>query len=434
VSNDKNREQINELDQSFWSNVKRQFKKNKRAVFALYCILFLIFIAVFADFIANEKPIVAKYKGKTYFPIVKQYAVDFGIGKWPKDLQNVKWSDLEYDFVLFPPVPYMSQNLDYKNSQYKSPFDDQILKSKRWRHWVGTDKLGRDVLAGMVHGTRIALSVGVISMSISAFLGILFGALAGYFGDNRLRMSRIRLWLNVLFFFIALFYAFGVRSYILSDALGVSIISLLGQLLLSFLIFFAVMTVANLLVIPLKKIPFLGKRVDVPVDLSISRLIEVIISIPRLFLIIAIVAVAKPSLVLVMVIIGFTSWTGIARLIRAELLKVRNLEYVEAAHALGFNDLRTLLKHAIPNALSPVFIAIAFGIASAILIEAGLSFLGIGVPADVVTWGSMLNLVQDYPNAWWLATFPGFAIFITVTMFNLIGEGLTDALDPRLRQ
>ena len=135
-----------------------------------------------------------------------------------------------------------------------------------------------------------------------------------------------------------------------------------------------------------------------------------------------------------MAIIGLTGWTGIARFIRAELLKVRNLEYIEAAHALGYSESRTLLKHAIPNSLSPVLISIAFGIASAILVESTLSFLGIGVPAETMTWGSMLSSARQSPSAWWLAIFPGFAIFITVTWYNLVGEGLTDALDPRLKK
>jgi peptide/nickel transport system permease protein len=154
----------------------------------------------------------------------------------------------------------------------------------------------------------------------------------------------------------------------------------------------------------------------------------------RLFLIIAIVAIAKPSIILVMAIIGMTTWTGIARFIRAELLKVRNLEFIESAHALGFSEMRTLFRHAIPNALSPVLIAIAFGIAAAILIESTLSFLGIGVPAETLTWGSVLSAARQSPTAWWLAIFPGFAIFLTVTVYNLVGEGLTDALDPRQKK
>ncbi len=428
------REQVNELDQSYWSNVKRQFKKNKRAVFSLWVIGFLALIAIFADFIANEKPLIAKYKGETYFPILKNYAVGLGISSWPPELQNVNWRELDYEYSVFPAIPYLPKNQDMANSQFTGPFDNQRVKSKRWWHFLGTDELGRDVASGMIHATRIAFLVGIISMSISALIGIMFGSLAGYFGDTGLRMSRGRFWLNIIFFFIALFYAFTSRSYNISDALGVSIISFLGQLLISVGIFLGIMLLANLLASALKAIPFLKQRVNVPLDLAISRLIEIIVSIPRLFLIIAIVAVAKPSLILVMVVIGLTSWTGIARLIRAELLKVRSLEYVEAAQAMGFSDVRTMFKHAIPNSLSPVLIAVAFGIASAILTEAFLSFIGLGVPAEVVTWGSLLNLARQAPTAWWLAIIPGFAIFLTVTMFNLIGEGLTDALDPRLRK
>jgi peptide/nickel transport system permease protein len=188
------------------------------------------------------------------------------------------------------------------------------------------------------------------------------------------------------------------------------------------------------LVIPLKKSPFLGKQVAVPFDLVIMRVIEVLNSIPTLFLILLIISIVrKPNLYVIMGIIGLTGWTGIARFIRAELLKVRNLEYIEAANSLGYSNSHILFKHAIPNALSPVLISIAFGIAGAILTESTLSFLGLG-PADTVTWGQLLSYARQIPQAWWLAIFPGFAIFITVTTFNLIGDGLTDAMDPRLKQ
>ena len=172
----------------------------------------------------------------------------------------------------------------------------------------------------------------------------------------------------------------------------------------------------------------------IPLDLIITRIIEVVVSVPVLILILAMVAIIKPSIFMVMVIIGLVRWTGIARFIRAELLRVRNLEYIEAAHALGFPKFRTMIKHAIPNSLAPVFISVAFGIAAAILIESFLSFLGFGIPKELNTWGQLLTQSRGAAEAWWLAIFPGFAIFITVTLFNLIGEGLTDAIDPRLKQ
>lgn len=429
------REIVNKsLDQSFKAYVIRQFKKNKLALFSFYFASTLAFVALFADFIANEKPIVAQYQGSIYFPVMKDYAVSLGLSEWPKEFQNVTWKDLEFDWVVWPLVPYLPQNMDFMNSQFTGPFDEQDVPSAKWKHWLGTDSIGRDVLSGMIHGTRIAFLVGIISMSISGFIGIFLGALAGYFGDNGLKVSRVRMILNILFFILGIFYAFGSRDIVLAEAFSKSVGAGVFQLLISFAIFFAFIALANLLSKPLSGIPWFKDKISVPMDLAITRLIEIIVSVPKLILIMSIVAIVKPSIFIVMVIIGLTSWTGIARFIRAELLKVRNLEFMEAASALGFSNFRSLIKHAIPNALSPVFIAIAFGIAAAILIESTLSFLGIGVAAETITWGKLLSIARSAPDAWWLAIFPGFAIFITVTIFNLIGEGLTDALDPRLKK
>jgi peptide/nickel transport system permease protein len=425
---------VSAADQSFWANVKRQFRKNKLAVYSLRFIYVLIFIAVFADFIANEKPIACKYNDTVYFPLLKSYSVDLGFSNWQPEFQNVTWKDLEYEWVVFPLVPYLPKNIDAYNSQSVSPFAEQEVKSTRWKHWLGTDELGHDILAAMIHGTRISLQVGLISQGIAAFIGILLGALAGYYGDDRLKISRGRLILNIIALFLAFFYGFGARSYILGDAIGISFGKFFVELLISFVLMAVIFMIANLLAIALKVIPFFRQKVNIAVDIIVSRMVEIMVSIPTLFLIIAIVAIAKPSIILVMAIIGMTTWTGIARFIRAELLKVRNLEFIESAHALGFSEMRTLFRHAIPNALSPVLIAIAFGIAAAILIESTLSFLGIGVPAETLTWGSVLSAARQSPTAWWLAIFPGFAIFLTVTVYNLVGEGLTDALDPRQKK
>src|SRR3990172_3915802 len=186
-------------DESFWEKKKKQFRKNKLAVFSLRFIYFLIFIALFADFIANEKPIMCKYKGSTYFPVFRSYAVDMGMANWQLEFQNVEWSELDYDWVVFPPVPYLPKNQDDNNTHSKSPMGDQDIKSGFWRHWLGTDELGRDVLSAMIHGTRIALLVGVVSMSISSLIGILLGAMAGYFGDVRLRASRASIIIGSVF-------------------------------------------------------------------------------------------------------------------------------------------------------------------------------------------------------------------------------------------
>lgn len=419
--------------EGFWENTKKQFRKNKLAVYSLHFVSAMFFIALLADFIANEKPLACGYKGNIYIPVLRSYFVDAGFSKWETEFINVDWQKLQYDWVLFPPVPYLPKNIDEKNMHSVNPFDTQNVQSLRWKHWMGTDELGHDVLAAMIHGTRIAMLVGLVSMSIAAFIGILLGALAGYYGDERMKISLAQAFSNILFIPLALFYGFGTRSYILKDALAVSFFSFLCELFISVFIIVSVITIGNMVGKIFGRIPFLKVKINVPVDIIISRLIEIMLSIPTLFLIISIVAIAKPSLFLVMAIIGLTTWTGIARFIRAELLRVRSLEYIEAAHALGYSERRTIFKHAIPNALSPVLISIAFGIASAILIESTLSFLGIGVPAETLTWGALLSEARQSPTAWWLAIFPGLAIFITVTVYNLVGEGLTDALDPRLR-
>ena len=419
--------------QTYWAYVKRQFKKNKRALYSLYIVIFLAGIAVFADFIANEKPILCKYEGKIYAPVLKGYAVNLGLAKWSEAFRTGEWKDREYDFAVWPPIPYLPNNLDY-NARWVSPIGKQDVKSAHWRHWLGTDDLGRDVMAGMIHGTRIAFMVGIIAMGIACIIGIFLGASAGYFGDTGLELTRGGLLVNIVALFLAFFYGFYSRSYAISDAFSISFASALWSLLLGLLIFIGIMVLANIIARLFNKIPFFNKRFAFPVDIALTRLMEIIRAIPLLVLILSIVAVAKPSIFLVMAVIGAVSWTGIARFIRGELLRVRQLEYIEAANALGFSQMRTMFKHAIPNALSPVFIAVAFGIASAILVESFLSFLGLGVPPETITWGKMLSISRNNPSAWWFAIFPGFAIFVTVTLFNLIGEGLTDALDPRLKQ
>ena len=170
------------------------------------------------------------------------------------------------------------------------------------------------------------------------------------------------------------------------------------------------------------------------VDVVASRLIEIMLTIPTLFLIITVVAFLPPSIFNIMVVIGVTNWPTVARLTRGEFLKTKTLEYVIAARALGATDCRIIFRHILPNSLAPVFVAATFGIASAILIESTLSFLGLGAPPSTASWGSVLSDARKLlPSGWWLAAFPGLAIFLTVTSYNLVGEGLRDAADPRLK-
>ncbi|QQR80032.1 MAG: ABC transporter permease [Deltaproteobacteria bacterium] len=168
------------------------------------------------------------------------------------------------------------------------------------------------------------------------------------------------------------------------------------------------------------------------VDILISRLIEVMICFPTFFLILAVLAFIGRSLTNIMVVIGLTSWPGIARLVRGEFLRIRNQDFVLASKLSGASSLRIIFKHILPNSLAPVLVSATFGVASAILIESSLSFIGFGVQPPTPTWGEILSQSRDFMDiAWWLAVFPGLAIFLSITAYNLVGEGLQQALDPK---
>lgn len=171
------------------------------------------------------------------------------------------------------------------------------------------------------------------------------------------------------------------------------------------------------------------------VDSFIMRLVDIMLSIPTFFLILAVIAFLTPSIWNIMVVIGLTSWMGVTRLVRAEFLSLREREFLLAAQTLGAGDMRLIFRHLLPNSLGPVIVSFVLGVASAVLVESGLSFLGLGVQPPQASWGNILTDGKEYIQfAWWLSLFPGMAILLTVLGYNLLGEGLRDALDPRTRK
>ena len=315
---------------------------------------------------------------------------------------------------LSPLVPYAFSTQDSKNMDFISPFGAQDIPSLYYRHWLGTDQLGRDVLAGLIAGTRTALLVGMAGMGIALLIGLSLGLVAGYFGNDRFKSTPIGLILRGVLFFFFIFYAPIFFQQQLS-------------LILFFFIFMGLYGLIKLCDRFLKTLPFLNTTLFVPLDTLIMRLVEILQAVPSILWLLGLIAVAgRMSITQLVFFIGFVGWMSLARLVRGEVLRVRQLEYIESARALGFSDARIVIRHIMPNILTPVLIAISFGIANCVLLEAFLTFSGLGLPIEQVTWGSLLTASRDNPSAWWMVVFPGLAIFITVTVFNRLGEVLRE--------
>ena len=269
-----------------------RFKKNRLAVFGGIIVLLLFTIAVFAPFVAPYNP----------------------------DAINVK----------------------------------HVLEAPSFSHPFGTDDLGRDIFSRVIYGSRISLAVGFVAVGIATIIGIIVGALSGYYGG----------WLDTI----------------------------------------------------------------------MMRFVDIMLSIPTFFLILAVIAMLEPSIWNIMIVIGITSWMGVARFVRAEFLSLKEREFVLSARALGASDFRIIFRHILPNAMSPVLVSAVLGIAGAVLVESALSFLGIGVQPPTASWGNILTIGKDNIEiAWWISVFPGLAIFVTVLAYNLLGEGIRDSIDPRLK-
>jgi peptide/nickel transport system permease protein len=394
-------------------------------------LVFLVSIAVLADFLAYPKPLWAVYKGETHFPMAKDWFVGMGWSSWQADLVHADWKTLDLESAVWAPVRWGPNELDTGNGKI-GPFDEQSHPNWKFRHFLGTHTNGKDVLSGLIHGTRISLTIGIVAVGIAGLIGILLGSIAGFFGDHRLQLTRAYKFMMLFCIPLAFFYAFQARHYILRDSLQLHAGSFGLEMMVSLAVFVGVLALGRIMAFPLERIPYLARKSPVAVDLWISRLTEIVSSVPALLLLLSILVMTKrPSIYFTMTLIGLISWAGIAQLMRAEMLRVRKLDYITAAEGIGLTTWQTMLRHALPNSISSVLVVVAFGIAGAITLESGLSFLGIGVPDDTMTWGKILQAARFDIRAWWLTLFPGLFIFLTVTSINLVGEALRTSLDPK---
>jgi peptide/nickel transport system permease protein len=287
---------------------------------------------------------------------------------------------------------------------------------------LGTDDLGRDVFARMLQGAWVSLTVGFVAVGISVAIGIFMGGLAGYYGQRHIRLEQLLV--TAVLLAGAGLLAAGLRTW--------------GTLALVVGHAWLFWSISPWGIRRRKEVPaglgFLRKN-TLMVDTLIMRFVDIMLCFPSFFLILTVVALLPASIYNIMIVIGLTSWEGTARFVRAEFLALREQDFVAAARALGVGNLRIIFRHMAPNAVAPVLVSTTIGIASAILTEAGLSFLGFGVPPPHATWGNILSdgkrFIFDAP---WLTFIPGAAILIVVLSFNLFGEGLRDILNPRLRE
>ena len=277
---------------TLWSLAWRQFKRHKLAMFGLYVLPVLILAALFGKWIMPYDP-----------------------------------NEVSQDGVIGMPLPPSVE------------------------HWLGVDLYGRDIVARLISGAQISLSVGFVSVGISLVVGLLLGSLAGFYG-------------------------------------GI-------------------------------------------IDTIVTRTADIFLSLPRLFLIMIVNSYFNSSIYNIMIVIGLFSWMSIARLVRAEILKLKTLDFIHASTALGASPGKIILQHMLPNAFAPVIVAATIGIPYAILLESSLSFLGLGVQPPQASWGNILYEARQWINiAWWYWIPPGILISLTVLCFNFIGDGLRDALDP----
>jgi ABC-type dipeptide/oligopeptide/nickel transport system permease subunit len=262
--------------------------------------------------------------------------------------------------------------------------------------------------------------VGFVAVGIAVAIGIILGGIAGYYGNTGIMTKHLLA--------VALLMWGGVNFFAGNRVLGILL------LLIVALMWFIFRNVGSLKS-KTSSVQRLLSGELISADGLITGLVDIMLCFPSFFLILTVVALLPSSIYNIMVIIGLTSWMGAARFVRAEFLALREMDFVTASRALGMSDGRIIFRHMIPNAIAPVLVSATIGIASAILTEAGLSFLGFGVPPPHATWGNILSNGKNYLfDAPWLTFVPGIAILIVVLAFNLFGEGLRDAMNPKLRE
>ncbi len=359
----------------------------------LLFLLCIVCAAIFRDFIAGDKAIIA-YSEETGwdFPIFAEAYAN---------------ADSVYAWRIMPLIPYNPEDITSSEQILQSPISaGKGTQAWRYYHWLGTDGLGRDVLAGIIYGCRIALIIAFISAIVSLFFGYSLGAIAGYYGDKNLRMNAFAL-LAIGVSLVVYVYHLYWQS-VLQNGFSIGLFFL-------FLAFLAIMLLLGL--------RYNKPAIAVPMDFLIMRGVDFLSSVPALLVLLVLsVAFKGWNVFEIAILIGFLRWPVLCRHVRAEVKAIKSSEEIEYAKGLGFSDYFILSKRIFLRSIQPAGVVLAFVTTSSIVLEATLSFLGLGLPAGVVSWGNLIQQCRTYPDAWWLVFFPGLMLFLIVLGLNQWGK------------
>ncbi len=406
--------------------------KNKQVRPALWVLAGMLLIALARDILANGRPLYCRIDGQRFFPglqaIWRNPDLPYGHPVLDSIQRGFLWRKYEFEAAVFAPVAFSPGELPMTpDTTIRRALPGAVhpgVGKRSFRHWLGTDVNGYDVAAGMIGGARIALLAGAIAMGLAFSIGLFLGAIAGYWGDDRLRVRRGMITALIPGMALAVFY-----SRVAWQEMQTGAFRQWGWLAA----LVALLVVAGMFLgvgLVLSRWSFFSKKITLPADLIIMRLAEVFTSVPGLLAIVAFAAMLRDqtqSLWAMIGLIGAFSWPGVALFIRAELLRIRELDYIQAARGIGLSEWRILFRHALPNAMRPAYTIFAFGVAGAILLEATLSFLGYGDQVfHGASWGSLLQNARSSPQLWWISLPPGLAICIIILALHRVGESLSD--------
>ncbi|HOY11556.1 MAG TPA: ABC transporter permease [Saprospiraceae bacterium] len=386
-----------------WLLDKFKIKKDTRSfaqiVLSRFLWLFLL-IGLFNGLIANQKPIFQLHNGSLHFPAFSDVWADWTFAK------RIRPKPTYEGWTIPAPIRYAYNTIDEKHMTFTRPGESQNVASLWHRHWLGTDGLGRDVAAGLTRSLFNSTKVGLLATILAIIIGTLIGAMAGIFGDQKIKVNYLQGLCYLILTFYFIYYVFTAIS-------SGSILYLIISLVLLFFLF-----LNGRLWKPLKL-----KQIALPFDQITSKLIEIRRSIPALVWILACLPLFKSSSSLNLVIVlAFIGWTTFARVARAETLNIINDGYIKYIEAVGVGSRRLLFKHIIPNIKDSIITIGVFALGSNILLEAGLSFLGLGLEADEISFGSMLSVAKGNLIAWWMVVFPGGILFMILFGLRLMVE------------